>query len=232
MSNTTKSFLIVGFILMIDQTLKILVKTHMFYGQSIHVIGNWFILKFIENPGMAFGIDIPGKVGKPALTIFRIIASIAIIWYMKQLIRRKAPTGLLICLSLVLAGAMGNIIDSLFYGYLFNKGTVYNEQLGQWISYSGVASLDFSGYAGMFRGCVVDFLYFPVIDTRIPDWFPFMKGEHFLFFRPIFNIADSSISIGVILILIFQKRYFKSESTKTGTTESEIEQTTEERIQN
>ncbi|MFO7657098.1 MAG: lipoprotein signal peptidase [Bacteroidales bacterium] len=211
MSNTTKSILIVSLILIIDQLSKIIVKTNMFYGQSIHVFGNWFLLRFIENPGMAFGIDIPGKIGKPALTIFRIIASIAIIWYMRELIRKQAATGLIMCLSLVLAGAVGNIIDSIFYGLLFDKGTAYNEELKQWISYSGVANLNFSGYAGLFRGCVVDLLYFPVIDTRIPDWFPFMKGEHFQFFRPIFNIADSSISIGVILILIFQKRYFKSE---------------------
>ncbi len=230
MSNTTKSILIVGLVLIIDQTLKILVKTHMFYGQSVHVIGNWFILKFIENPGMAFGIDIPGRIGKPVLTIFRLIASIAIIWYMRQLIQKKAPTGLIICLSLVLAGAMGNIIDSLFYGYLFDKGTVYNEQLGQWISYSGVAKLDFKGYAGMFRGCVVDLLYFPVIDTRIPDWFPFMKGEQLLFFRPIFNIADSSISIGVILILIFQKRYFKSDTIKNEDSDT-IESVPDESVQ-
>ncbi|MBN2612273.1 MAG: lipoprotein signal peptidase [Bacteroidales bacterium] len=230
MSNTTKSILIVSLILIIDQLSKIIVKTNMFYGQSIHVFGNWFLIRFIENPGMAFGIDIPGKIGKPALTVFRIIASIAIIWYMRELIRKQAPTGLIICLSLVLAGAVGNIIDSVFYGLLFDKGTTYNEELRQWISYSGVANMNFSGYAGLFRGCVVDLLYFPVIDARIPDWFPFMKGEQFQFFRPIFNIADSSISIGVILILIFQKRYFKQAKQEDQSTGLENE-AAEENIQ-
>ncbi len=210
MSDTKKSILIVLLILIVDQIIKIVIKTNMSYGQSLPVLGNWFVIKFIENPGMAFGIDIPGRFGKIALTLFRIVAVIGIIWYLRKLLHEKAKTGLIVCLSLVLAGAMGNIIDSALYGFLFDKGTVYNEQVRQWISYSGTASLDFSGYAGLFRGCVVDMLYFPIIDTRIPDWFPIMKGEQFVFFRPIFNIADSSISVGVALILLFQKRLFKS----------------------
>lgn len=214
MSNAKKSVFIVLLILAVDQTVKIIVKTHMFYGQSVSLLGNWFIIRFIENPGMAFGIDIPGKSGKIVLTLFRIVAVIGIIWYLRKLIHQKATTGLVVCLSLVLAGAIGNIIDSAFYGYLFDKGTLYNDQLKQWISYSGVAKLDFSGYAGLFRGCVVDMLYFPIINTRLPDWFPFMGGEHLVFFRPIFNIADSSISIGVALILINQRRFFKSSKTK------------------
>lgn len=214
MSNAHKSVFIVLLILAVDQVVKIVVKTHMFYGQSISVLGNWFIIRFIENPGMAFGIDIPGKSGKIVLTLFRIVAVIGIIWYLRKLIRQNATTGLVVCLSLVLAGAMGNIIDSALYGFLFDKGTLYNDQLKQWISYSGVAKMDFSGYAGLFRGCVVDMLYFPIINTRLPDWFPFMGGEHLVFFRPIFNIADSSISIGVALILINQKRFFKSVKVK------------------
>jgi signal peptidase II len=210
MSNIKKTILIVLLILIVDQVLKIVIKTNMSYGQSFPVLGNWFIIRFIENPGMAFGIDIPGRLGKIALTLFRIVAVIGIIWYIRKLLHEKAKTGLIICLSLILAGAMGNIIDSTLYGFLFNKGTIYNEEIRQWISYSGTASMDFSGYAGLFRGCVVDMLYFPLIDTRIPEWFPFMKGEQLIFFRPIFNIADSSITIGVALILIFQRKYFKS----------------------
>lgn len=210
MSNAKKSILIVLLILTVDQIIKIVVKTNMFYGQTVHILGNWFLLRFIENPGMAFGIDIPGKFGKIALTLFRIIAVIAIIWYMRKLLREKARTSLIVCISLILAGAIGNIIDSSFYGFLFNKGTVYNEQIRQWITYNGTASLDFTGYAGFLRGCVVDMLYFPVIDTTIPEWFPFKGGQQFVFFKPIFNIADSSISVGVIMILVFQKRLFRS----------------------
>ncbi len=221
MSDAKKAILIVLLILLIDQIIKIIVKTNMFYGQSLPVLGSWFVIRFIENPGMAFGIDIPGRFGKIALTLFRIVAVIGIIWYLRKLLREKAKTGLIVCLSLVLAGAMGNIIDSAFYGYIFDKGTVYNEQIRQWISYSGTASMDFSGYAGLFRGCVVDMLYFPVIDTRIPEWFPVMKGEQFIFFRPIFNIADSSISIGVALILVFQRRLFKTSKAHQDTLQEE-----------
>lgn len=221
MSKAKKSVLIVALILIFDQILKIFVKTNMSYGQSVHVLGDWFLIRFIENPGMAFGIDIPGRFGKIILTLFRIVAVIAIIWYMRKLLRENARTGLIVCLSLILAGAMGNIIDSAFYGFLFDKGTIYNEQIRQWITYSGTAKMDFSGYAGFLRGCVVDMLYFPIIETTIPDWFPFMKGEHFVFFRPIFNIADSSISVGVALILIFQKRLFRSSTHHPEVTEQE-----------
>lgn len=221
MSNAKKSVLIVALILIVDQILKIIVKTNMSYGQSVHVLGDWFLIRFIENPGMAFGIDIPGRFGKILLTLFRIVAVIAIIWYMRKLLRENARTGLIVCLSFILAGAMGNIIDSAFYGFLFDKGTVYNEQIRQWITYSGTAKMDFSGYAGFLRGCVVDMLYFPIFETTIPDWFPFMGGEHFVFFRPIFNIADSSISVGVALILIFQKRLFRSSTPHQEAPEQE-----------
>ncbi len=221
MSNTKKAILIVTLILVIDQVFKIIIKTNLAYGQSFPVIGNWFVLRLIENPGMAFGIDIPGKLGKFALSIFRIIAIGGIIWYLRSLLMDKAHSGLIVCLSLILAGAIGNLIDSTFYGFLFDKGTIYDPALGEWISYSGVANLDFSGYAGLFKGCVVDMLYFPIIEGRFPEWFPVMKGEHFIFFRPIFNIADSSISIGVIAILFFQKRLFRAEKGRSTVTQKE-----------
>ncbi len=199
---TILSVLIVVTILALDQVFKIWVKTHMTMGQTIHVIGNWFLIRFIENPGMAFGIDLPGKFGKPALTIFRMVAVIIISIYLHQLIRKKVPTGLIIWISLILAGAAGNIIDSAFYGLIFNEST-----------YTTVAQLfpEEGGYASFLYGRVVDMLYFPVINTHWPQWIPWIGGEEFVFFRPIFNLADTSISTGVIAILVFQKRYFKHE---------------------
>jgi signal peptidase II len=160
----------------------------------------WFQIKFIENPGMAFGIDIPVKFGKFALSIFRIIAVIGIGWYLTTLMRKKAHAGLIICFSIIFAGAIGNIIDSAFYGILFSEST-----------YTSVAEFlpDEGGYAGFLHGKVVDMLYFPIIETHLPAWFPIWGGQSFVFFRPIFNIADSSISVGVVTILLFQKRFFK-----------------------
>lgn len=160
----------------------------------------WFQIKFIENQGMAFGIDIPGKFGKLSLTIFRIIAVIGIGWYLSSLIKKKAHQGLIICLSLIFAGAAGNIIDSALYGLLFSEST-----------YSSVAEFlpKEGGYSTLLHGKVVDMLYFPIIEGHFPKWFPIWNGQSFVFFRPIFNIADSSISIGVAIILIFQRRFFK-----------------------
>jgi signal peptidase II len=201
----TKAVLLILSVLILDQVVKILIKTSMTIGQSYHVLGNWFQIRFIENPGMAFGLGIPGELGKPVLTIFRIIAVIIIGWYLRQLAKKNAPTGLVLCVALIMAGAMGNIFDSLFYGLLFNEST-----------YFSVASLlpSGGGYAPMLYGRVVDMLYFPIIQGHFPSWFPWHAGEEFIFFRPIFNIADSSISIGIIWILLFQKRYFKEDAAK------------------
>ncbi len=149
---------------------------------------------------MAFGLDIPGRWGKPVLTIFRILAVIAIGWYLNQLIIKKAHTGLIMCVALILTGAAGNIIDSIFYGVIFNESTYFT-----------VATLfpEGGGYAPLLHGKVVDMLYFPVIQGHFPSWFPGKAGEEFIFFRPIFNLADSSISIGILTILAFQKRFFQ-----------------------
>lgn len=200
MSITKKSILIILLILIIDQTFKFWVKTHMTLGQYIPVIGNWFQIRFIENPGMAFGIDIPGKFGKLALSLFRIFAVGGIAWYLRVLILRKAPHGLIIGIAMILAGAIGNIIDSSFYGLIFSES-----------NYNTLASLFPSGggYAHLLHGQVVDMLYFPLIDTHYPNWIPFLGGKQLVFFRPIFNIADSSITIGVASILIFQRKFFK-----------------------
>ncbi len=218
MSRTLKATITVVVILIIDQISKILVKTNMHLGESIPVVGDWFIIRFIENPGMAFGLDIPGKFGKIALSLFRLVAITGIIWYLRQLILKKAQTLLIISVAIILAGAIGNILDSIFYGAIFDKGTIYDAGLNRWIGYAGIASSDFSGYAAPFKGCVVDMLYFPLIEGNYPAWWPdwswlpgwFPKpNQGFVFFRPIFNIADSAITIGVGLILIFQKRLFK-----------------------
>lgn len=186
-------------VLIIDQVVKVHIKTTMTIGESISVFGNWFQIRFIENPGMAFGLDIPGKWGKPVLTIFRVIAVVAIGWYLNQLLIRKASTGLVMCVALIMAGAAGNIIDSVFYGIIFDESTYFK-----------VASLfpAEGGYAPMLYGKVVDMLYFPVIQGNYPSWFPGKAGEEFIFFRPIFNLADTSISVGILTILVFQKRFF------------------------
>ena len=200
MNLTRKALTVVFVILILDQILKIWVKTTLPLGASVPVIGNWFLIRFIENRGMAFGIDIPGDLGKPALTIFRIIAAILIGLYLRSLIRKKAPVGFIICLSMILAGAIGNIIDSMFYGMIFSDS-----------SYFAAAKLfpKGGGYSTFLHGRVVDMLYFPIIDGTYPEWFPIWHGQKFVFFRPIFNIADSAISVGVVSIFLFQRKYLK-----------------------
>jgi signal peptidase II len=201
-SRRTLALLIIFGVLTADQVFKIWVKTHMTMGQTVHVIGNRFLLRFIENPGMAFGIDLPGDLGKPALSIFRMIAVIVIGWYLNNLIRQKVSTGLIVCVSLILAGAAGNIIDSAFYGLIFSESTFIT---------TAKMFPEGGGYASFLYGRVVDMLYFPVINTDYPTWIPWLGGKELVFFRPIFNLADSSITTGVIAILIFQKRFFKHE---------------------
>jgi signal peptidase II len=200
LSLSTKAVLIVLFILILDQTVKIYIKTHMALGSSIPVFDGWFLIRFIENPGMAFGIDIPSKLGKPALTLFRIAAACIIGWYLVSLIKRKAPAGFIICIAMILAGAIGNIIDSLFYGLIFSDSNYF--EAAKMFPQGG-------GYASFLHGRVVDMLYFPLIEGNYPHWFPIWGGQRFIFFRPIFNIADSAISIGVMSIFIFQRKYLK-----------------------
>lgn len=198
LSRTAKSILVVILVLLIDQITKIIVKTTMILGDSIHVFDDWFIIHFTENPGMAFGWEFGGEFGKMALSIFRIIAIIAIAWYIRDLSRKKAPAGLIVSLSLILAGALGNIIDSAFYGMIFSD------------SYGKAAAFmpEEGGYATFLHGKVVDMLYFPIIKGHYPSWFPFWANEQFIFFRPVFNIADSAITVGVFSIILFQRRYF------------------------
>jgi len=198
MSIGKKSILIIFIILTLDQLFKILIKTNMQIGQEANVIGNWFILHFTENNGMAFGMDLPGENGKIFLSIFRILAVTGIAFYMRYLIRQKAHNGLVLSVALILAGAAGNIFDSLFYGMIFDD------------SWGKLATLfpEGGGYSSFLHGRVVDMLYFPIIRGFWPDWFPFWGGQSLVFFRPVFNIADSSITVGVFIILFFQKRFF------------------------
>lgn len=205
MSVARKSILIVLFILILDQTLKILIKTHMTLYQQIPFLGEWGILHFVENNGMAFGMALPGIGGKILLTSFRLVAVTAIGFYIRHLIRLKAHNGLVLSLAMVMAGALGNIIDSLFYGVIFSEST---PMLAATLFPEG------GGYSSLFRGKVVDMFYFPIIKGNWPEWF--RNGESFIFFRPVFNIADSSITVAVGLILINQKRFFAHVEKKDG----------------
>jgi signal peptidase II len=211
MSLGKKAILVVFIVILIDQIVKIYIKTHYNYGES-KIVFNWFILNFIENPGMAFGWAFGGSIGKLVLSIFRIIAIGAITWYLVNIVKTKAHIGLVVCVSLILAGAIGNVLDSAFYGLLFDKGLVFDTVSQEWQSYYGVAHFGHPGYAGLLKGSVVDMLYFPIIPNgHFPEWFPIWGGESFIFFHPTFNIADSSISIGVGALVLFQKKFFKHE---------------------
>ncbi len=174
-------------------------------GEDFFVFGNWFIIHFTENEGMAFGMKFGGEFGKLLLSLFRILAIAAIGWYLYNLIKKKAKFGLIASISLIFAGAIGNIIDSAFYGLIFGEST-----------YQSVAILfpESGGYGTFLHGKVVDMLYFPLIHGNYPDWIPFWGGGNFIFFRPVFNIADSSITIGVFLLIIFQKKFFKKAAKK------------------
>ena len=200
-----KALLTIIIILIIDQALKIIIKINMLLYEDIHVFGNWFLIKFIENNGMAFGINIPGNYGKLILSLFRIAAVVGIGYYLWHLIKIKSHSGLIISVSMVMAGAIGNIIDSLFYGMIFSESTPYS---------LAVLFPEGGGYSSFLHGKVVDMFYFPIIKGNYPGWFPVLGGQYFEFFRPVFNIADSSITIGVFTILIFQKRFFAEPSEK------------------
>jgi signal peptidase II len=214
MSRTQKSILIIILLLVADQVLKFRIKTTMSLGDEIVVFDNWFTLHFVENNGMAFGFEFAGEYGKMFLSIFRIVAVIAIGWYLFKLAKHKdIPFGFIVSISLIFAGAIGNIIDSLFYGIIFEH------------SYGQVAALfpEGGGYAGFLHGKVVDMFYFPLIEGRYPGWIPYFGGNSFIFFRPVFNIADSAITVGIFSILIFYRKYFnKIESSVLNENEDNI----------
>lgn len=178
-----KAFVLVLLVLLADQCLKVWIKTHLYLGEEIPVFGNWFIIHFTENNGMAFGFEFAGRFGKLFLSVFRIAAVAGIGYGLVYSIRKNYHPLLTYCVALIFAGAIGNIIDSVFYGVIY-------------------------GYEDYLHGRVVDMLYFPIVDTVLPEWVPFKGGEQFVFFSPVFNLADTAISLGVILILLFQKRIF------------------------
>ncbi len=197
-------------ILVADQLLKFYVKTNFDLNTARPVCGQWFQLYFVENPGMAYGWKFGGNWGKLALTVFRMGAVIFGVFYLGKIIRLKYHNGFIFCAALIFAGALGNLIDSCFYGLIFDKGMVYNPLINEYTGYAGLATTAGKGYGTFLHGNVVDMLYFPVIRGHFPDWFPMWGGEDFEFFRPIFNLADAAISGGVIAILLFQKRFFKA----------------------
>lgn len=178
----------------------------------------WAQLYFIENEGMAWGWKWGGEWGKVALTLFRLAAVIFGTWYLGRIIKQNYSKGFIICASLIYAGALGNLIDSMFYGMIFDKGMMYDAATDSYHYYEGLANFTWgNGYQNFLHGNVVDMLYFPVIQSTFPQWMPFVGGKEFEFFSPIFNIADASISIGVITLLIFQKRLVKKRDTEPHT---------------
>jgi len=193
--------LIILLVVIADQALKFYIKTNYYMNENHNVLGNWFRLYFVENEGMAYGWKFGGGAGKMVLTLFRLGAVVFGVWYLGSIIKKQYNKGFIICAALIFAGALGNLIDSLFYGLIFEESAQG--------SYIVAKAFPAHGYAGFLHGKVVDMLYFPIIsNVYFPTWFPIWGGEEFEFFRPIFNLADAAISSGVITILVFQKKFF------------------------
>lgn len=202
------AFLLVAVVIILDQALKIWIKTSFPYGHVLDMAGQkWAQLYFIENPGMAWGMELGGNWGKLILTLFRLVAVTLGSWYLVKLIRDGFSKGFIICASLIYAGALGNLIDSMFYGLIFEEST--------YMHVAGFVSPG-NGYGGFLHGKVVDMLYFPMIRSTFPEWIPFLGGNEFEFFSPIFNIADAAISVGVLTLLAFQKRFMQKKHEVTG----------------
>lgn len=216
--------LIIAAIILVDQVLKIWIKTSYEPGHVTNVLGmNWFRLHFIENPGMAWGWKFGNETGKMVLTLFRLVAVIFGTWYLGRIVKQQYKKGFIVCAALIYAGALGNLIDSMFYGMIFDKGLSASTN---YLQYTDIAHFSSNGYSSFLHGSVVDMLYFPMFKGTFPSWFPFVGGDDFEFFSAIFNIADASISIGVITLLIFQKRFFKkiapAETHATVETNTEV----------
>ena len=210
--------IIIAAIILLDQFLKFYVKLNFYAGEEHNVIGNWFKLHFVENEGMAWGWKFGGDVGKITLTVFRLVAVVWGTFLIRDFINKKFHKGFIICAALIYAGALGNLIDSMFYGVFFDSTyNIHNFQN------AGVVAQCFTGkgYGALMQGKVVDMLYFPLFQSQFPSWMPFWGGERFEFFSPVFNVADASISLGVFIIFIFQSKFFKKHKVvKTPVAES------------
>ena len=193
-----KSILVIVLVLLIDQITKIYIKTNFALHEEVKVF-DWFRIVFVENKGMAWGFELPGSYGKLVLTLFRLVAISGIGYWLYDSIRKNSPAILTFCIALIFAGAFGNIIDSILYGILFGESTAIN--IATFLPEEG-------GYESLFYGKVVDMIQFTFYDDILPDWIPFWGGKHFSFFDPVFNIADSAISVGVFLLIIFNKKPF------------------------
>ncbi len=207
-----RPLLIVFIVLVIDQLIKIYVKTHFFLGEEVHLAGDWAIIHFTENNGMAYGMEFGGDFGKLFLSVFRIVAVGGIGYYLWTLAKKQEDKLYIVCIALIFAGAIGNIIDSAFYGMLFSDS---NYEVARFLPEEG-------GYTSFLHGKVVDMFYFPVVEGHFPDWFPIWGTEEFEFFRPVFNFADFSISVGVAMIILYQKRFFGKKSAAEPTVEEPI----------
>lgn len=197
-------------VLLIDQASKIYIKTHFELNESIPVIDGFFNKTFVENPGMAYGFHFGGIIGKYFLVILRIFLIGGMVYMFKKWIKEGASNYLLIPMAIIFAGAIGNLIDGMFYGMIFDSGTVYDASTDRWIGYGGVSKfVPFGhGYSTFMKGCVVDMLHFPVVDWYVPDSWPIIGGKHIEFFKYIFNVADSAITVGAAFLLIFRKKAF------------------------
>ena len=195
-------------VLIIDQVSKIYIKTNFSYGGSFNILGlDWVRIYFVENEGMAYGLQLGGDYGKLLLSVFRIIMVVVLLFLLVKLVKANEKLSLLISFSLIIAGAMGNIIDSAFYGMIFSETPQFHGGIAQLFPQEG-------GYASFLHGKVVDMLYFPMIDTHLPDWLPKWGGDRFIFFQPIFNIADSAITVGVVSLLLFNRSFFTRKEDK------------------
>lgn len=203
-----KIIFITALVLLIDQLSKFYIKTHFHLGESILVFGlDWFRLTFVENPGMAYGMQFGGIFGKYLLISLRILLILGMVYYFKKWIKEGASNYLLVPMSFIFAGAIGNLIDGLFYGMIFDSGSVFIEDIGSWVGYDGISGFG-EGYSGFMRGCVVDMLHFPLFNFTVPEGVPLVGGQHVEFFRYIFNVADSAITVGGVLLFIFRKKAF------------------------